>query len=48
MKYEIQQMLKQSVPPDCPLAIVNTSSTAGKRGMPAFPAYSASKHAVIG
>jgi NAD(P)-dependent dehydrogenase (short-subunit alcohol dehydrogenase family) len=43
MKYEIQQMLKQKGG-----AIVNTSSIAGMIGFPAIPAYTASKHGVIG
>jgi len=48
MKYEIEQMLKQEKDPNCPFAIVNTSSTAGIRSMPEFSAYAASKHAIIG
>lgn len=43
MKYEVQQMLKQGRG-----AIVNNSSAAGFRGSAANPAYSASKHGVIG
>jgi NAD(P)-dependent dehydrogenase (short-subunit alcohol dehydrogenase family) len=48
MKYEIEQMLTQKPDEECPFTIVNTSSTAGLKGMPEFPAYSASKHAIIG
>jgi NAD(P)-dependent dehydrogenase (short-subunit alcohol dehydrogenase family) len=43
MKYQIPQMLKQGGG-----AIVNCSSVAGKIGLPESPAYSASKHGVIG
>ncbi len=43
MKYEIQQMLKQSGG-----AIVNTSSGAGLVGSPRMSAYGASKHGVTG
>lgn len=43
MKYEIQQMLKQGAG-----AIVNTSSAAGLIGVAGLPAYSASKHGVVG
>lgn len=43
MKYEIQQMLKQGSG-----AIVNCASIAGLVGFPGIPAYSASKHAILG
>jgi NAD(P)-dependent dehydrogenase (short-subunit alcohol dehydrogenase family) len=43
MKFEIEQMLKQGKG-----AMVNTASTAGLRGLPSMPGYSASKHAVVG
>ncbi|MGA2412020.1 MAG: SDR family oxidoreductase [Candidatus Binataceae bacterium] len=43
MKYEIQQMLKQGGG-----AIVNTASAAGLVGSHGMPAYTASKHGVIG
>jgi NAD(P)-dependent dehydrogenase (short-subunit alcohol dehydrogenase family) len=43
MKYQIPQMIKQGGG-----AIVNCSSVAGKVGLPESPAYSASKHGVIG
>ena len=43
MKYQIPQMLKQGGG-----AIVNCSSIAGLIGFPGIPAYSASKHGVIG
>lgn len=43
MKYEIQQMRKQSKG-----AIVNTASIAGLVGFQGLPAYTASKHGVIG
>jgi NAD(P)-dependent dehydrogenase (short-subunit alcohol dehydrogenase family) len=43
MKYEIQQMLKQSKG-----AIVNMSSVAGVTGFRNIPAYVASKHGVVG
>jgi NAD(P)-dependent dehydrogenase (short-subunit alcohol dehydrogenase family) len=43
MQYEIRQMLKQGGG-----AIVNTASTAGLVGLKFFPAYSASKHGVVG
>lgn len=43
MKYEIQQMLKQGKG-----AIVNTASIAGLVGFQGLPAYTASKHGVIG
>jgi len=42
-KYEIPQMLKQGGG-----AIVNTASVAGLVGFPGIPAYTASKHAVVG
>ena len=43
MKYEIIQMLKQGKG-----AIVNTSSAGGLIGTPGLPAYTASKHGVMG
>ncbi|OWW22574.1 SDR family oxidoreductase [Noviherbaspirillum denitrificans] len=43
MKHEIRQMLKQGGG-----AIVNTASVAGLVGAPLMPAYTASKHAVVG
>ncbi len=43
MKYEIPLMLKQGTG-----AIVNTSSGAGIVGFKGIPAYTASKHGVIG
>ena len=43
MKYEILQMLQQGRG-----SVVNTSSVAGLVGMAGFPAYAASKHAIIG
>ena len=43
MKYEIPQMLRQGGG-----AIVNMSSITGMVGVPGMPAYSASKHAIIG
>ena len=43
MKYEIPQMLEQGMG-----AIVNASSISGLIGDPEVPAYSASKHGVIG
>ena len=43
MKYEIPQMIKQGGG-----AIVNTSSSTGLLAAPGLPAYSASKHGVIG
>ena len=43
MKYEILQMLKQGGG-----TIVNTSSVAGLLGFPGRPAYSASKHGLVG
>jgi len=43
MKYEIPQILKQGSG-----AIVNTSSGAGLVGAPGLPAYTASKHGVVG
>ncbi len=43
LKAEIRQMLRQGGG-----AIVNTASSAGLKGSPALPAYSASKHAVVG
>ena len=43
MKYEIPQMLTRGGG-----AIVNTASAAGLVGLRAFPAYAASKHAVLG
>jgi len=44
MKYEIQQMVKQGQRG----AIVNTASAAGLVGSHGMPAYTASKHGVIG
>ncbi len=44
MKHQIRRMLKQGRGG----AIVNTSSVEGFRGTPGHPAYSASKHAVLG
>ena len=43
MKYEIPQMLAQGGG-----AIVNTASAAGLVGLKGFPAYAASKHAILG
>ena len=43
MKYEIPEMLKQGCG-----AIVNTASVAGFVGTPKRPAYTASKHGVVG
>jgi len=43
LKAEIHQMLAQGGG-----AIVNTASSAGVKGSPTLPAYSASKHAVVG
>jgi NAD(P)-dependent dehydrogenase (short-subunit alcohol dehydrogenase family) len=43
LKAEIRQMLIQGGG-----AIVNTASSAGIKGSPTLPAYSASKHAVVG
>jgi NAD(P)-dependent dehydrogenase (short-subunit alcohol dehydrogenase family) len=43
MKYQIRQMLAQGGG-----AIVNTASVAGLKAAPTFPAYAASKHAVVG
>ncbi len=43
LKAEIRQMLRQGGG-----AIVNTASSAGLKGSPMLPAYSASKHAVVG
>jgi NAD(P)-dependent dehydrogenase (short-subunit alcohol dehydrogenase family) len=43
MKYEIEQMLKQDGG-----AIVNCSSIAGLTGFPGIPAYTASKHGLLG
>jgi NAD(P)-dependent dehydrogenase (short-subunit alcohol dehydrogenase family) len=47
LQAEIAQMLTQE-PPSGGHAIVNTSSVAGLMGSPLLPAYSASKHAVVG
>lgn len=47
MQAEITQMLTQETPAGGH-AIVNTASVAGLIGSPQLPAYSASKHAVIG
>lgn len=43
LKAEVRQMLAQGGG-----AIVNTASSAGVKGSPILPAYSASKHAVVG
>lgn len=43
LKAEIRQMLRQGGG-----SIVNTASSAGLKGGPTLPAYSASKHAVVG
>ncbi len=43
LKYEIQQMLRQGSG-----TIINTASVAGLIGAHSMPAYSASKHAVVG
>jgi len=43
LKYELREMARQKSG-----AIVNTASVAGLLGTPRMPAYSASKHAVIG
>ena len=43
LRAQIRQMQKQRAG-----SIVNTSSGAGLRGMPAMPVYAASKHAVVG
>ena len=43
LKAEIRQMLAQGSG-----SIVNTASSAGLKGSPTLPAYSASKHAVVG
>ncbi|HEX7103266.1 MAG TPA: SDR family oxidoreductase [Nitrolancea sp.] len=43
LKAEIRQLLAQGGG-----AIVNTASSAGVKGSPTLPAYSASKHAVVG
>ncbi len=43
LKAEIRQMLRQGGG-----VIVNTASSAGLKGSPELPAYSASKHAVVG
>ena len=47
LQAEITQMLTQDVPAGSH-AIVNTASVAGLIGSPLLPAYSASKHAVVG
>ena len=47
MQAEIRQMLSQD-PPEGGHSIVNTASVAGLVGSPTIPAYSVSKHAVIG
>jgi NAD(P)-dependent dehydrogenase (short-subunit alcohol dehydrogenase family) len=47
MQAEMRQMLTQE-PPEGGHSIVNTASVAGLVGSPFVPAYSASKHAVVG
>ena len=47
MQAELRQMLVQD-PPDGGHSIVNTASVAGLVGSPTIPAYSVSKHAVVG
>lgn len=47
MQAELRQMLKQD-PPEGGHSIVNTASVAGLVGSPTIPAYSVSKHAVVG
>ena len=47
MQAELRQMLTQD-PPQGGHSIVNTASVAGLVGSPTIPAYSASKHAVVG
>ncbi len=47
MQAEIRQMLTQD-PPEGGHSIVNTASVAGLVGSPTIPAYSVSKHAVVG
>ena len=47
MQAEIRVMLKQTAPAGGH-AIVNTASVAGLAGSPLLPAYTASKHAVVG
>src|SRR5258706_1440238 len=47
MQAQIRVMLRQ-VPPEGGHSIVNTASIAGLAGSPLLPAYSASKHAVVG
>lgn len=47
MQAAVTQMLKQAPPPGGH-SIVNTASVAGLVGSPMLPAYSASKHAVVG
>jgi len=48
MRAEIVQMLAQGEAPDGGYSIVNTASVAGLVGSVLLPAYSASKHAVVG
>ncbi|MCH8817713.1 MAG: glucose 1-dehydrogenase [Chloroflexi bacterium] len=47
MQAELRQMLTQD-PPEGGHSIVNTASVAGLVGSPDIPAYSVSKHAVVG
>ncbi|MDP6822520.1 MAG: glucose 1-dehydrogenase [Dehalococcoidia bacterium] len=47
MQAELRQMLAQD-PPEGGHSIVNTASIAGLVGSPTIPAYSVSKHAVVG
>ncbi len=47
MQAELRQMLVQT-PPEGGHSIVNTASIAGLVGSPTIPAYSVSKHAVVG
>src|SRR5262245_15249727 len=47
LRAQIQVMLRQS-PPEGGHSIVNTASVAGLIGSPMLPAYTASKHAVVG
>ncbi len=47
MQAELRQMLTQD-PPEGGHSIVNTASIAGLVGSPTIPAYSVSKHAVVG
>ena len=47
LRAQIQVMLRQA-PPEGGHSIVNTASVAGLIGSPMLPAYTASKHAVVG